>query len=151
MPELRRVVTVPVPRAEVFDQVTDPRHWPEFFTEIESVDRIEGWDSPGGRCRLSVKRLGRQAYVDCELVEFDRPRLIRYLARTAGLPELDYRHTFTEVPEGTRVEFSVGRDLRRGIGRLLDQTLVRWLAARMWDRATASMVARFTADPHRRS
>ena len=92
-----------------------------------------------------MKRLGRQAYVDCELVEFDRPRLIRYVARTAGLPELDYRHTFTEVAEGTRVQFSARRELRGGLGRLLDQTLVRWLAARVWDRATASIVARLTA------
>lgn len=149
MPELRRVVVVPVPRAEVFDHVADPRRWPESFNEIKSVDRVEGWDSPGGRCRLSVNRLGRHAYVDCELVEFDRPHLIRYVARTAGLPELDYRHTFTEVSDGTRVEFSVRRELRGGLGRLLDQTLVRWLAARMWDRATAAIVARLTAGGHR--
>jgi Polyketide cyclase / dehydrase and lipid transport len=151
MPEIRRVVTVPVPVEDVFDHVSDPRHWPEHFREIESVDQIEGWSSPGGRCRLLVKALGgRRGHVDCELIEYDRPRLIRYVATMPRLPKLEYRHAFAQVPNGTRLELSARRELRHGFARLLDQTLIRWFALRMWNRATASLTARLI-DSQRRA
>jgi hypothetical protein len=45
--EMHFSATVPFPREEVFDYVSDPRHWSEFFPAVESVERVEGWDAPG--------------------------------------------------------------------------------------------------------
>jgi hypothetical protein len=99
-----------------------------------------------------VKALGgRRQHLDCTLVEFDRPRLIRYVATTPGLPQIEYRHTFAEAGNGTRLELSAHRELRRGLGSLLDQTLIRWLASRMWNRATVSLTARLTDSQYRAS
>jgi len=61
------------------------------------------------------------------------------VAVTPGLPGHEYRHTFAGVPNGTRLELSARLELRRSFGRVLDQSLIRWLASPVWDWATASL------------
>src|SRR6266511_4247745 len=95
MPEFRFTAIIPFPREEVSDYISDPRHWPEFFAEVESVDQVDGWDAPGGRCRVRVKALGRRQYV-AELTEFDRPQLMRDLAKQAGLPDIEHERRSEE-------------------------------------------------------
>lgn len=138
MAGLRRVVTVAAPRPDVFDDVTDPSTGGTLDRDrIRRPDRRMGLP-PEAAAGCWSRRWGhRPRYVDCTLIEYDRPQLIRYVAQTAGLPPIEYRHTFVTVPEGTRVELTARRELRHGPGRLLDRTLIRWLAGRRWNRATA--------------
>jgi uncharacterized protein YndB with AHSA1/START domain len=151
MPEFRFGAMIPFPRDEVFDYVSDPRHWPEFFREVEAVDQVEGWDRPGGRCRVRVRVLGRRQYI-AELVEFDRPRLTRDVARQAGMPDVEHEHVFSEVPEGTRLDNIARYRPRPGLVGLYDRTVLRWAAQRtyrrMYARATASVTARLTDRQH---
>jgi uncharacterized protein YndB with AHSA1/START domain len=134
--------TVTFPREEVFDYVSDPRHWSEFFPAVESVEQVEGWDAPGGRCRVLLRLPpGRRQWLDYELTEFDRPRLYRDVARATGEPD-EHERVFVEVAQGTRLESTIRHPPRPGVAGLLERVVLRWVVRRMYDRAGVLIAAR---------
>ena len=139
MAEVRFDGVVPIPRAEVFDFLADARNWPAFFPGVETVDHVEGWGTPGGRCRLTIRLLGRRRTLDCEMTEAERPQLFGYLAREEGQPTASNHCQLVEVPGGTRVTISARRDPRRGARGMYDRLLVPWALKRMLNRQMASV------------
>src|SRR6266545_470918 len=83
-----------------------------------------------------------------ELTEFDRPQLMRDLAKQAGLPDIEHERVLDVVPEGTRLDNIARFQPRPGLAGLRDRTVLRWAAQRMYqrmyDRAVASLVTRLT-------
>lgn len=141
MAEVRFDGVMPVPRADVFDFLADARNWPGFVPGVQTVDQVEGWGTPGGRCRLTISLLGRRRTLDCEMTESDRPRLFRYLAREEGQPTASHDCQFVEVAGGTRVEISARRDPRRGPVGMYDRFMVPWALKRMLNRQMVSVSA----------
>ena len=139
MSEVRFVGVMPIPRAEVFDLLSDARNWPVFVPGVKAVDYVESWGAPGGRCRLTISLLGRRRTLDCEMTEFERPGLFRYLAREEGHPTASNDCRFVEVAGGTRVEISARREPRRGPVGLYDRLVVPWALKRMLDRQMVSI------------
>jgi hypothetical protein len=133
VPEFQFGSIVPFPRDEVFEYVTDPRNWPELLPEIERVDVVDAWDKPGDRCRVRLRAMGNREY-EQELLEFDRPRLTRDIARQPGLPEIEHERVFAEIPEGTWLQNYARYEPRRGLVGLFDRTLLAWLLGRRYQR-----------------
>jgi carbon monoxide dehydrogenase subunit G len=134
MSEVRFDGVVPAPPADVFDLLADARNWPSVMPGVETVDGVDGWGAPGGRCRLTIRLLGQSRTFDCEMTDVDRPQLFRYLAREEGQPTSSNACRFAEVAGGTRVEISAQRDARRGVAGLYDRSVVPWALKRMLDR-----------------
>ncbi|HEU4424053.1 MAG TPA: SRPBCC family protein [Pilimelia sp.] len=151
MTEIRFRGTVPMPRTEVFDYFVDARLWPAWFPGVEAVDDIEGWGAPGGRCRLTVRVLGRRRTFHCQMTKIDRPQLFAYVAREEGLPTSSHEGRFVEVAEGTRVEISARRDPRRGPAGFYDRIVVARALKRMMDRSMASLATTLTERRRRAS
>jgi Polyketide cyclase / dehydrase and lipid transport len=108
---------------------------------VEIVDHVEGWDAPGGRCRLTLRVLGRRRTFDCELIEIERPEMFRYVAREEGQPTAVNEGRFAEVADGTRVEITARRDPRRGPAGLFDRIVVPWALKRTLDRSMATLTS----------
>jgi uncharacterized protein YndB with AHSA1/START domain len=138
MSEVRFDGVMPIPRAAVFDLLADARNWPVFVPGVKTVDHVEGRGAPGGRWRLTIRLLGRRRSLDCEITEFERPRLFRYLASEEGHPTATSDCQFVEVAGGTRVEISARRDPRRGPVGLYDCLVVKLALKRMLDRQMVS-------------
>ena len=130
---------MPAPQAEVFDFLADARNWPAFVPGAVTVDHVEGWGAPGGRCQVTIRLLGRHRTLDCEMTELERPRMFRYLAREEGQPTASNDCRFAEAAGGTRVEISAQRDPRRGAVGIYDQFVVPWALKRMLDQQMRSV------------
>lgn len=138
MPEFQFGSIVPFPRDEVFDFVTDPRTWPGQWPQVDAVEDVLGWDKPGGTCRVRLAG-GREHVV--ELLELDRPRRMRDVARLPGLPEVEHERVFAEVPEGTWLQNYARYDPRPGLSGLLDRTVLAWWIGRRYERRFRSAAA----------
>jgi len=140
MPEFPFGSIVPFPRDEVFDYVADPRNWPLLQPEIEAVE-VDGWDKPGGRCVLRLRGAQTQEH---ELLDLDRPRLLRDVARRAGLPDIEHERVFAELADGTWLQNYARYEPRSGLAGLFDRTILAWLLRRryqrLWDAAAARLV-----------
>ena len=139
MSEVRFDGVMPVPRAEAFDFLADARNWPAFLPGVESVDHVDGWGAPGGRCRLTIRLLGRPRTFDCEMTEIDPPQVFRYVARQGGQPPSSHDCRFDEVAGGTRVQISARQDPRGGPVGWYDRFVAPWALKRMLDRQMASV------------
>jgi carbon monoxide dehydrogenase subunit G len=131
MAEVRFDGVLPDRRADVFDLLSDARDWPSVLPGVEAVDHVEGWGTPGGRCRLTIRVLGRRRTLDCEMVQSERPHRFGYVAREEGQPDSYHDCQFVEVAGGTRVEISARRDSRHSPAGLYDRFVVTWALKRM--------------------
>ena len=141
MTEVRFTGIVPFPREAVFDSFIDLRNWVHFSPGVESIDDVEGWGAPRGRCRVTIRVLGRRRIADCEMTEIQRPLQFRYLAGVEGQPTSTHDCRFTDAPDGTRVDISTRWDARHGVVGLFDRFPVRWALKRMLNRSMSSFAA----------
>ncbi|MEV0270666.1 SRPBCC family protein [Hamadaea sp. NPDC050747] len=141
MPEFPFGSLVPFPRDEVFEYLADPRNWPLLQPEIEAVDDLDGWDKPGGRCVLRLRGGRTQRH---ELLDFDQPRLLREVARSDGLPEIEHERVFADLADGTWLQNYARYDPRPGIAGLFDRTVLAWVLRRRYQRLWAAAAQRLT-------
>jgi carbon monoxide dehydrogenase subunit G len=139
MSEVRFDGVLPIPRAEVFDFLSDARNWPAVLPGVQTVDHVEGWGAPGGRCRLTIRLLGRGRTLDCEMLESERPNRFRYVAHEEGHPDAHNDCRFVEEAGGTRVQISARQDARRSLFGLYDRFVAPWALQRLLNRQMVSV------------
>jgi hypothetical protein len=119
-PRIAYGATVPLPVDKAFAFLSDPDHWPLFFSNIESVEKGADWGSVGGGARLTSAFLGRSVTSDLELTVWDPPREFRYVMRQPGNPSLDNRRTLEGVAGGSRLVGTTEAEPRGGLAGLAD-------------------------------
>jgi glyoxylase-like metal-dependent hydrolase (beta-lactamase superfamily II) len=112
---------LPVPPAEAFAFVSDPRNWPTFVEALQSADRDDDWARVGGHGRMTTSFLGRTVESTMELTVWDPPREFRYLSRQPGAPDIDNRRVFEAIPGGTRLRGTTETVPRAGTARVSDR------------------------------
>ena len=114
---------IPLPPAEAFAFVSDPRNWHLFFDSLRSAEADADWGTVGGHARMTNAMLGRTITSELELTVWDPPREFRYTARQPGRPDLDNRRVFVPLPGGTRMQGTTESRSRGGLAGLTDQAL----------------------------
>ncbi len=90
----------PVPLKQGFDYLMDITSLPDWrFGVIEVIHPEEtSWSSAGDRLRVAYRLLGRRVESECELDEINEVELVRFTARTPGLPTV--HETWQYSPKG---------------------------------------------------
>lgn len=132
---------IPRPVGDVFDTVVDGGRFAEWNPTVKSSRQLtDGPIGDGTRFEWELTGFGR---VVQELAEFDPNRRVRIVPQIASLKG-GHRFTFTEVPEGTRVDHQlemVPQGVFRLIGPLtatIGRRNLRATAAALEERLTAS-------------
>ena len=132
---------LPVPAADGFAYITDPRNWPDYWPRLVRVVAAERWREPGDHAALVLRLLGRDVELQMTLTRFEPPRLVEYTSTQRGLPaarhwrhfapagdELDYRIGVEFVPRGVFDRVLVRRAIRRSLRETLDNLERRFAA-----------------------
>ena len=114
---------IPLPPAEAFAFVSDPRHWHLFFDTLRSAEADADWGAVGGHARMTHAILGQTIESELELTVWDPPREFRYTMRQPGRPDMDNRRVFVPLPGATRLQGTTESRSRGGVARLTDQAL----------------------------
>jgi uncharacterized membrane protein len=93
------------PIVEVYDYVTDLRNDPNWWSGVTRSVRVAGDGGVGTRYQLEAKLLGVAVPTQIDVVEADRPHLMKIVAE-GKLPYVG-RYTFTSTAEGTRLVIGV--------------------------------------------
>lgn len=128
---------LPVPPAEAFAFVSDPRTWPTFVDALRSADGGDEWARVGGRGRMTTMFLGRTVESTIELTTWDPPREFRYTSQQPGAPDLDNRRVFEPTSGGTRLRGTTEVVPRAGMKLVADRAqllVLRRLYARAMKR-----------------
>lgn len=117
---------LPVPPAQAFAFVSDPRNWPRFIASLVTAAGGDDWGRVGGHGQMTTRFLGRTVESTMELTTWDPPREFRYLSRQPGAPDLDNRRTFEPTPNrnGTRLSGTTLVVPRSGVAGLADRAQV---------------------------
>jgi hypothetical protein len=120
-PRIQYGATMQLPIDDAFAFLSDPDHWPLFFSNIESVDKAADWGSVGGGARMTSAFLGRSVTSDLELTVWDPPQEFRYVMRQPGKPSLDNRRTLVGVAGGSQLVGTTEAEPRGGLAGLADR------------------------------
>jgi hypothetical protein len=118
---LRYGAELPVPPAEAFAFVSDPRNWPTFIDSLQSARPDDDWARVGGHGQMTTTFLGRTVESTLELTVWDPPREFRYISRQPAGPDLDNRRVFEPTPGGTRLRGTTEAVPRPGLARVTDR------------------------------
>lgn len=106
MSHVRGEITISRPIEDVFDFVADQRNEPRYNDSMLESEKLTcGPVGAGTSFRAISRSAGRPVAMVIELIEFDRPRLIRETTHMAAM-EIDGTLTFEAVAEGTRMCWS---------------------------------------------
>jgi hypothetical protein len=122
---------------DAFRLVTDIEAWPLFWPGLVRVEPGSRWSAPGDEARLVMRFLRREVLLEMTLHDLVVPRYVAYDSVQAGLPDARHERHFQPAGGGTLYRILVEYEPRRGLGGLLDRTIVR---------AGANRVARRTLE-----
>lgn len=141
---------LPVPPDRAFAVVSDPTMWPRFFDPMRSAHVTPGWGRPGCTAGLVIRFMGRGVSSALEILEWDPPRSIRYVARQAGRPDLDNLRVIEPAEGGSRLVGTIRMTPRRGLLGVVDRISLQVLQ-RVFDAAMAKLPAVALDSSHRTS
>ena len=96
---------IEAPNEQVFDLFIDVKRWPEFMPSGEIKEVTGPLDQVGTRVHSSMQFLGRKMESWDEVVEVDRPRLLKLASDEPMKSVATYR--LTPVGEGTDYPFRI--------------------------------------------
>lgn len=113
---------IEAPIEDVFELFIDVKRWPEFMPGGSEVKEVTGpLDTVGTSVRTAMHFLGRKMESWDEVVEVERPRLLKFISRGAGM-ESEAWYRMTPAGEGTDVEMEVDYELPAGfLGHIADR------------------------------
>ncbi len=114
------------PIEHVFELADDFKRYPEWNVAYSEVKEVVGLpDTVGTRFHAVVRLLGRTMEGWSEVVEVDRPRLLRVSGTSLDGSPLTYTYHYTPVPTGTDFVLDVEYELPAGfIGQIADKLFV---------------------------
>jgi uncharacterized protein YndB with AHSA1/START domain len=142
---------IPLPPDEAFDFVSNPENWPKFFSTMTSARSLEGWGTPGGKARLTINVRGRALVSELQLLEWDRPHHIRYIAQNRLDDAADTVATvndrrFEAADGGTRLIASTATMPAHAAGLSgLNQNLALLASRRTWRQGMEEIPAQASA------
>ena len=114
---------IEAPNEQVFDLFIDVKRWPEFMPSGEIKEVTGPLDQVGTRVHSSMQFLGRKMESWDEVVEVDRPRLLKLASDEPMKSVATYR--LTPVGEGTDVTVEADYELPAGfLGHIADRLFI---------------------------
>jgi uncharacterized membrane protein len=126
MNQLRLTAHYEAPIEHVFDLGTQFKRFPEWNVSYTAVDEVTGPpDKVGTKVHATMRLLGRPMDGWAEIVEVERPRLIKLIGTSSQGGKLTTTYRFMPVEQTTDVELLVEYELPAGvIGQIADKLFV---------------------------
>jgi len=125
MTHVRHQLHIDAPIEHAFDLLLDAKRWPEWMSGGMEVKEITGpLDIVGSKVREASSFLGRKMESISEIVEVERPHLLKMAGESAGGK---YHSTirFTEAGSGTDAEMESEYELPAGfLGHIADRLFI---------------------------
>lgn len=141
---VRKTTHLDAPPEKVFDLGIDFKRWPEWNINYHEAPEILGAGpiGIGTKIRMTMHVLGRRSEGTAEVVEFDRPTLLKTKGTSTdgGTMTLTYRLT----PAGTGCDLEVVAEYDPGVG-ILGQIADRLFIERTVERDIDHSLANFKA------
>ena len=126
MNELRFTEQFEAPVAQVFDLATDYKRFPEWNVSYVAVHEVTGPpDQVGTKIHQTLRLLGRTMEGWAEIVECDRPRLIKLTGTSTLGGTLTTTYRFMPTQNGTDMEILLDYELPGVFGEVADKLFVR--------------------------
>jgi uncharacterized membrane protein len=126
MSQIRMTTHFDAPIERVFDLGTDFKRFPEWNVSYSEVKQVSGPPHEVGTKVFAVmKVLGRSIEGAGEIVEADRPRMLKMVGEGIDGGSLTSTYRFTPTDSGTDLEVSFDYELPAGIiGQIADRLFV---------------------------
>lgn len=126
MTHLRLTAHYDAPIERVFDLGTDWKRYPEWNVSYTEIKEITGpTDKVGTKIHGVMKVLGRLIDGTSEIVEVDRPKLLKTVGSGEGGSKLTLTYHLTPAGTGTDQETDIDYELPAGIlGQVADKLFV---------------------------
>ncbi len=138
---------VEAPIERVFDLFVDVKRWPEFMPGGAEIKEVTGpLDQPGARVLTSSQFLGRRMEGWNEIVEVERPYLLKMTGDSAGAR---FSSTYRLVPagQGTDIVAEADYDVPMGfLGHVADRLFLEKSMERQMRHAGENMKAILEAE-----
>ena len=126
MNQLRFTEHFEVPIEQVFDLAIDYKRLPEWNVSYVAVDEVTGPpDEVGTKIHAKMRLLGRSMEGWAEIVEFQRPRLVKLTGTSTQGGALTTTYRFTPVGAGTDLEILAEYELPGFFGQVADKLFVQ--------------------------
>ena len=122
---------IEAPIEQVFELLIDVKRWPEFMPSGEILEVTGPVDKVGTRIRSAMQFLGRKMEGWDEVIEVERPHLVKFAAEEPMKYVGTYR--MTAAVEGTDVAVETDYELPAGfLGHIADRVFIeKWMERQM--------------------
>jgi uncharacterized protein YndB with AHSA1/START domain len=126
MAHLRLTTHFDAPIEQVFELATDFKRYPEWNVTYIEVKEVTGpTDTVGTKVHSIMKFLGRQTDGWGEIVEVERPKLLKMAGSDPNGGKLELIYRFTPADSGTDAELESDYELPAGLlGQIADKLFV---------------------------
>ncbi len=117
---VEETVEIAAPPAAVWAHIVDHEHWPEWFTDLDRIDRIGEGEGVGSGRRVTVRKMK----LDEEFTAWDENEHFAFAvtsSRLVFLTTLAESIRLERTDTGTRVVYRQGLQGRRGFGFVVGQ------------------------------
>lgn len=118
----------PVSVDKAFSYITDIDNWSQYwpdFIRLEEHGDIK-WGARGAQLLVVIHLLNRETGLNIELHSFVKDRLVKYVSRQKGLPEIWHERHFMQTSKGSGFRLIMEYQPRRGLAGLFDRILLRY-------------------------
>jgi len=95
----------PVAREAAFAYLTDPGHWPDFYSGV--LDAGSGFERAGDSVPFTYTLLGRHLHGRARLEAIDPGWLIRHTASVDGLPDVHQTWVYRDAGDGVEIDVTM--------------------------------------------
>jgi uncharacterized membrane protein len=126
MNQLRFTEHFEAPVEQVFELAIDYKRFPEWNVSYVAVDEMTGPpDKVGTKIHATMRLLGRTMEGWAEIVEIERPRLIKLTGTSTQGGSLTTTYRFVPVDTGTNIEILAEYELPGMFGAVADKLFVQ--------------------------
>jgi uncharacterized membrane protein len=126
MNQLRFTEHFEAPVEQVFELAIDYKRFPEWNVSYVAVDEVTGPpDKVGTKIHVTMRLLGRTMDGWAEIVEIERPRLIKLTGTSTQGGALTTTYRFLPVDTGTNIEILAEYELPGMFGAVADKLFVQ--------------------------
>lgn len=126
MSQVKMTAHFAAPIERVFELGTDFKRFPEWNVSYSEVKEVTGpTDQVGTRILAVMRILSRFVEGSAEIVEVDRPRMLKMVGTSTEGGALTTVYRFTPTPSGTDLAIDIDYELPAGIiGQIADRLFV---------------------------